>query len=553
MKSAILLFIVTLTISLCSCFVDSKLPSTPVPTDSAVTNSAKDDAAVPPVAIGEFESGGTGGNSISPSNEPDARDIVDNTDVEVVVDHEPDDAGAIDAGIIDAKVDDSATVDVVSEEDFGLSCDGTLCPSVTLPAQQCCTEQQDVEERRAQAENRCGIARLAIEGCTELEQMGALDDSCPSFEPTGALIEEPGCCTIAGRCGTFDVADGIGCHENESIDRVCGQETIDESQSCEPTGIYAVKAELDLAWGGQTGLLFDITDDGRGISTIVLKITIDSVDADNSFIAEVQPCGAELPLISNSLICESYRPTFPNEIWDGGTMPPISVSGSFACLHPGCMLSIGPASASIGIELEDEGSAWPTANEASTVRCPAGTGEECYPDHDGDGYPGITVTMPAGESPGSQACSSGYKMSAAPLSANLSIILNTVYRTDRLHLGVRVRLGASGQLTDDCGLTDVVGMAEYVQSRAIGCMLEPGSHDLFAASAGEDDLCNEQQLLFMNQNLPIYDILRLGDIPNWRLNLPADKRVPSDGPRFQFVRLGDVDQDTNCSEVRDAF
>jgi len=558
MKLKSLFFIVASALLFWSCYAD-KLPSTTAPsslTDSAAANS---DAGVVPGVENESGSGGTLSDPDSRPNEKDAQNQTDEKDAGATDDVEPVDTAVVEAAVVEAAAtDDAGEVDANEKEEpteeFGLSCNGDLCPSVTSPAMQCCTVRKDVEERRAQEAYLCGITRSETEGCIELEQMGALDDSCPSFQPSGVLVEEPGCCTIEGRCGTFDVAEGIGCHENESIDQACGEESVDETQSCEPTGIYAVRAEVDLSWGGYSGPLFDITDDSRGLATIDLKITIDSIESDNSFVASVEPCNVVLPPISNSIICEAYLPTFPHEIWDGGTVPPIPVEGEFSCLHPGCLVSIGPGTGSIGIELEDDDSAWPTADEATTVTCPAGWGEDCYPDHDGDGYPGITVTTGSGEAPGSEEkCASGYTMRATPLSANISVIIDTVYRTDRHHLGVRLRLGASGRLNDNCEATDVAGMAEFVQSRAIGCRIEPGTHDLFAWPAGQNDLCSEAQLQFLNEALPVYDILRLGDVPDESRDLPADKRNPSDGPRFQLIRLGALDEDLSCPQVRDAF
>ncbi|MBN1655766.1 MAG: hypothetical protein JXA30_18520 [Deltaproteobacteria bacterium] len=531
-----------------SCVVDPTVPSTPAPNSTSASGIEKSsDAATVSKPSTELEAGAsgssnTGGSSAENSSRPNDGESRSTT---------VSDSEVVDAETKDAEVED--VQETQSPEDFGLSCDDVLCPLVTLPARQCCTQETDVEKRRARSSERCGIARIAVEGCTELEQLGALDDSCPSFKPYGSQVEEPGCCTEQGRCGSFDVAYGIGCHENETIDQACGQEEEGETQVCEPTGIYAVKAEVDLAWGGQSGPAFEITDDGRGVATIVLKITIDSVKADNTFKSRVDPCGVELPPISNSLICEAYLPTFPDKIWDGETVPPVSVPGLFSCLHPGCVLSIGPGSASIGIQLEDEGSPWPTADEATGVQCPEGEGQDCYPDHDGDGKPGITVVMPQGQAPASTSCRSGYRLRASPLSADLTIIINGVYRTDRLHLGVRLRLGASGLLTDTCGFTDAIGIAEYVQSRAIGCMLEPGSRELFSFPAGRNDPCDEEQLLFLNEKLPIYDILRLGDIPDESLNLSAAKRSPSEGPRFQIIRLGDSDLEISCPDVRAAF
>ncbi|MDD9937911.1 MAG: hypothetical protein OXT09_30145 [Myxococcales bacterium] len=436
-------------------------------------------------------------------------------------------------------------------EDFGLSCGGVTCPSVTAPADQCCTGVADVQSRRAREVGVCGIERPGVDGCVQLEQGGVLDEACPDLTPGGLDVSEPGCCTDTGRCGTFDAASGIGCHENDAVDEPCGEEVIDETVSCEPTGAYAIRAEVDVTWGGRSGGLFDLTDDGRGTIEVLILGRIEKVGAGNDFLGTMRPCRTRLPPFYSSILCESYQPIFDDAIWDAADAPEFDTTGSFQCLNPGCVVTFNPVTSPVGIELDDPDGAWPTASQADSFNCASGEGDACFPDQDLDGHPGITVSLlTSGTAPGAGDCSD-YEFRGAPLNANPFAIIDGVVRSDRLHLGVRIRLGASGRIGDDCNTAAGLGVADFVESRAASCMLEPGTNNLFEAPAGPDDICGGSETEFMNENLPIYDILRLGEEP--RAVLELQDTSASDGPRYELVRLGALDDDVSCADVRAAF
>jgi len=157
-----------------------------------------------------------------------------------------------------------------------------------------------------------------------------------------------------------------------------------------------------------------------------------------------------------------------------------------------------------------------------------------------------------GSLPGAQdTCARGYRLRGAPLNANPLAIFDGVPRTDRLHLGVRIRLGGSGRLSSDCSAAEGQGVADFVQSRAAGCMVQEGTSSLFQTPAGPNDPCSESQVEFMNENLPVYDLLRVGQRPSWFLSL-TDRRS-SPGPKYHIVRVGPADQDFTCADVRAAF
>lgn len=435
---------------------------------------------------------------------------------------------------------------------FGLACAGVTCPVAPGGTDQCCTSAGDIEAQRARLADRCGLDLGG--GCYELEQPGVTDARCPTAEPVGAVAEEVGCCTGEGKCGTLNATQGIGCHYNPDVDQGCDQD-IDRAVTCEKTGTFAIRAAVDVTWGGRNvGGLLDITDSGRGDIVILLLAKIAEVAADGTFHSTIQACSTELPAFYSSVLCESYYAQFPNDIWDLGAVPPIEATGRFQCPNPGCILTFDPVTSLIGIDLDDPNGLWPTPQTTRTFGCPAGQGLDCFPDHDADGERGITITLQAqgqAPKPADMTCASGYAYRSPPLNANPFAIFGGVRRTDRIQLGVRVRLGASGRIEADCNSGAGGGVVDFVQSRAAGCYVQPFTADPFLPLAGPNEPCTDAEQLFIDESLPIYTILRQGDVPDPRLVI--DDHSPSEGPGFSLVRLGDVPSTATCADVRQAI
>ena len=103
-------------------------------------------------------------------------------------------------------------------------------------------------------------------------------------------------------------------------------------------------------------------------------------------------------------------------------------------------------------------------------------------------------------------------------------------RTDRPLLGVRMRIGESLELGDRCETGTGSGIAEFVNSRGQGCVVQPGTFNFGNGyPAGPNVACTADEAKFMDQNLPVYDVLKVGRIPNSKLDLPD--KSPSKGPR----------------------
>src|SRR5690606_13331033 len=81
-------------------------------------------------------------------------------------------------------------------------------------------------------------------------------------------------------------------------------------------------------------------------------------------------------------ISERYQARFDDRIWDSPTMPTFSGLMQASCHHPGCRIAGEPLVALIGAALTPPTAPWPKDPSGGT-----------WPDHDGDGEPGIAGYM----------------------------------------------------------------------------------------------------------------------------------------------------------------
>jgi hypothetical protein len=117
---------------------------------------------------------------------------------------------------------------------------------------------------------------------------------------------------------------------------------------------------------------------------------------------------------------------------------------------------------------------------------------------------------------------------------------------------VRMKFGGSAKLGDACNLGHGSGIAEFVNSRAWGCLVQPGTYNfpLVFQAAGANEACQAAEASFMDANLPIYNILAVGQAPDAKLKLADTSK--SDGPQLSLVRLGAAGAGLTCADVRAA-
>lgn len=464
------------------------------------------------------------------------------------------------------------TIPKAAPQTGGLQCGGVACQFATAPMKPCCTTQDDVDQGSARAAGKCGVDYSATAAsffganCWERNQPGIPDQTCEPLTISPGLTE-PGCCS-AGVCGGLNSSEFLGCHFQAGVKpKACGAPTVDTGTTCEPTGVFGVQSTVDVSWGGRTGGLVGLTDDGRAKIVIDLMVTVSEVDTSHPgsqgeipIMGEVRTCSVHLPPFYSTTLCESYNPLFPDTIWESSKLPKIQLSGSYSCpagtaageIHPGCTLNMDAKTYLLGIDLQNPEQPWPTPDQTATLPCAAGKGQQCFPDSDNDKEPGITIKMQTtGKAPPGVGCmDSGYAYQAPPLNSSPAAIFGGVKRADRLFLGTRTKLGGSGKISDDCMGGKGSGVAQFVESRAWGCYVQPGTADFPGPAAGPNLYCDASEALFLDQNMPIYIIMAYGQVPDSKLNV-VDKSA-SKGPEFSMVRLGKIGDQVSCADVRNA-
>ena len=446
-----------------------------------------------------------------------------------------------------------------------LRCGDSYCPLVSDPLKACCTTQTDVEHRAARKAGACGVDLAAVNGavtqaepgygtdCWQRDQLGIIDTRCPGSE------REPGCCADDGTCGTNNADRQLGCrHGLGSEVRACSDE--EPQSTCDPVGSYAMRITVDTAWGGHGNGLFALTDDGRGPIDIYLLANIEKVDPETKrMTASGRLCGVTLPPFYSSILCESYQPVFPDSLWESKALPRPDLQGKFECGTQGCVASLDPVTYLFGLRLDNPEASWPTPQQTQSLRCPSEPNQQCFVDDDADGLPGVTVKVQKGgkaEAPGggenSSSCRSGYDVSSAPLSDNVAAIFDGVRRTDRLLLGIRARVGGSFRFDTSCDTSAGSALAQYVNSRAKGCLVQPGSSDWLSSRtpAGPNDRCSASEAAFIDQSMPDYQVLASGEKPAASRSGRDD--AASAGPTIHMVRFAPKKGEISCAQVRSA-
>jgi hypothetical protein len=509
----------------------------------------------PPPGAGIVDAGSRMDAQVPPPPPPDAGKSDAAT-------QQPSDAAMSDAGKLDAAPPEGDS-GMPPGHQGGLSCSGTFCPFSVLPIEQCCTSAADVEKGAARMPDRCGLSYAATgsdffgEQCWQRDQLGIPDDSCPGVQ-VDLRSTEPGCCSDQGVCGAIETEQGLGCHYDPYADaqQSCGAAPDPDAGSgdgCDLTGLYALRFSADMTWGGRSGGLWDLTDDGRGRLWVDMLVAIESVDDTTLELrATARPCNATLPPFFSSTLCETYAPVFPASMWERGSMPSFAFTGRAQCLEPGCVTSIDALTVLLGVELENPEALWPTATQTPSLECPSGEGSECFPDQDEDDKPGLSIELlTEGIVPSpTNTCRNGYERRGAPLSNSIAAIFDGVKRADRMAIGVRVKFGTAVTLGEKCETAVGSGITEFVNSRSPACMVEPGTANYGGQPAGANLACSAAERQFVDTNLPIYTVLDVGETPNDDLEL-ADASS-SRGTEVSLVRIGDLGSDATCEQVRAA-
>lgn len=331
-------------------------------------------------------------------------------------------------------------------------------------------------------------------------------------------------------------------------------------------GVYALKTELDVWWPSVGDP--PVMDAGRGKITIWLKGDLSDVCEDGKGGKGIMhACGADVPPFVSDLTCDAYKLEFPDSLWDSPMMPTFETTGSTNGFTPGSVLDIAKATGLVGIMLNDTEGPWPTAAQTATVACKdaAGAtkmGQDCFPDHDGDGKPGVTVSMRTSGMYMDKGCggfNSAFMFRGAPPSVADGALAGGGAgggrRASKFFIGLRNTLGGGGPIGDDCASGNGDAIGERIESRVWDCELDPASTD------GGDTACTSEEAVFVDTNSPVYTILQKDGTPPANIDLPETQksnglmfdRTPSVGPKAWVKRLGNPGANISCADVRAAF
>ena len=313
-------------------------------------------------------------------------------------------------------------------------------------------------------------------------------------------------------------------------------------------GVYAVDVELDVWWQDTVDPEVAIFDPGRGKVRITSKLALGEFCADGRASAALQTCGLQLPQLYIDAEGGVLQLAAPDAVWDRADMPVATTTARVQGFGEDEQVALDKVSPTLGIEL-DRAASWPSYDETAFVACGQGrTGQACFVDQDGDGQPGITLTVQSTDAPGDALYGhpNGWRYTPMPTSPAPFVVgagAARVFAALRTELTLPSLMGALGADCHGDGETQPA-TAQDVLLRVFDCTMRDGAP------------CGVAAATFVDQHIPAFHVLAAGEAPpaTWKhLRHDADAlldRSPSQGPRSTTRWLADSDQNPSCDEVR---
>jgi hypothetical protein len=367
--------------------------------------------------------------------------------------------------------------------------------------------------------------------------------------------------SVGGTAGTGIAGSVGGTAGTGAIDPavMCASEVPKEGQ-CKATaeGVYALKVAFDVWWMDEITVPY-LIEPGRGTIEVLFRGEISDVCEDGSDgIGTLHPCGSTVPPFLVGANCSAVHIQFPEDLWDKPGIPDYITKGNATGFNPGDVLSIAQTTGLLGIELSDVNGPFPAHTETTTFTCPSGTLEQCFPDQDGDGNPGVTVNFAKTGmlTPTSAPYKSPYTCNgftpdwtiSEPPIAVLAVLPTPDARVSDAYVGMKLSAGGSGKIAADCasGVGDAVA-GDTIPTRVFACTKADGTP------------CSGADATFIDTNAPLYHVLKKGEAPpaTWKhpTRPEADAvldRSTSVGPRSSVVRIGNLGEAKTCGDIRAA-
>ncbi|HET8938364.1 MAG TPA: hypothetical protein VFN67_33200 [Polyangiales bacterium] len=305
------------------------------------------------------------------------------------------------------------------------------------------------------------------------------------------------------------------------------------------SGRYALQVDLDVFM--QDDPVAAEHDPGRGRASLVLRADVTTNEV------ELRLCGLTLPPRYVYATSGVTQLDVADETWDRPSMPTWK---SRVSTERAEQLEIEPFPLLLGIALPDPGASWPSFEQTPAFACGMErAGSACFPDHDGDGEPGMSLQVQtagdaidapypacddwhfAAPSTQPEAWFSGARGGAEP---------------SRVFVGLRTALQLFPRFDETCTQAEGSVQAADIVTRVLDCELADGQR------------CSPAEATVLDARAPSFHVLVAGEVPpetfgdSRRFVDEALDRSASTGGKLRMQRLPDEAADT-CTPVRAVF
>jgi len=304
------------------------------------------------------------------------------------------------------------------------------------------------------------------------------------------------------------------------------------------SGSYGVRVELDVYV--QDDATSSEHDPGRGRASVLLRADVERAQDATSADVTLQLCGLELPARYAYASSGVTALALPQEIFDRESMPQWKTQ-----LHntTSDALQLGAFPMLLGIALPDPGAAWPSFDQTPAFDCGS---KNCFPDHDGDGEPGLSFYTHSDAGPEDApypACADW--QTRGPSTDNQLWSANTDTEANQVFVGLRTALQLFPRFDATCDRASGRARAADIVTRTIDCELSDGQR------------CSPRQATVVDERSPTFHVLEAGETPpeTFRDSRSfvdeALDRSASHGGQVTLQRL--TDAAANCEAVRATF
>lgn len=308
---------------------------------------------------------------------------------------------------------------------------------------------------------------------------------------------------------------------------------------------FAARFDVDVFWQDEVNPTSPLFDPGRGTIQWYSRLDLTTNCPDGSHVCvKLRPCGVSLPPLLSRSSGAVVQMIAPDTLWDSEDIASASTAALWMRACPVDGVSFDHVTQLLGIALDDQQSAWPSYAETPFLRCAAGQGEDCFPDQDRDGNPGVTFQLmqPSRVPDVASTRKVNWQYTAMPIDANLA---NLGGGATELWLGLRAKLSSSYFMAPNCAGGSGRAVVEDIALRLFGCKMQNGS------------ACNPPAATFVDQTLPVFHVLQRGDTPPGALREHTSAGATADldfrtsaGGTVHVVRM--AADSGSCADVRAA-